>query len=66
MRDLMLSFSYNSLADVIEAFISTSRQLNIDNTYFEQMLSQIYPTEIQLNEMFLYWSPLFGPNIVHN
>ena len=50
----MLSFSYNSLADVIEAFISTSRQLNIDNTYFEQMLSQIYPTEIQLNEMFLY------------
>ena len=35
----MLSYSYNSLADVIEAFISTSRQLddlllNIDNTYF--------------------------------
>ena len=23
--------------------------LNIDNPYFEQMVSQIYPTELQLN-----------------
>ena len=40
--------------DIIEAFISTSRYLddllNIDNTYFEQMVGQIYPTELQLNK----------------
>ena len=38
---------------VIEAFNSTSRYLddllNIDNPYFEQMVGQIYPTELQLN-----------------
>ena len=37
-----------------EAFNSTSRYLdellNIDNPYFEQMLGQIYPTELQLNK----------------
>ena len=38
-----------------EAFNSTSRYLddlvlNIDNTYFEQMVSQIYPDELQLNK----------------
>ena len=42
-----------SLSDV-EAFYSTSRYikdlLNIDNPYFEQMISQIYPTELQLNK----------------
>ena len=36
-RDFMLSLSdYN--------------QANIDNSYFEQMVSQIYPTELQLNK----------------
>ena len=25
--------------------------LNIDNPYFEQLVSQIYPTELQLNEV---------------
>ena len=58
----MLSLSDNNLADVIEAFISTSRQLddlllNIDNTYFEQMLSQIYPTELQLIKVFYTEAP---------
>ena len=24
--------------------------LNVDNPYFEQMVSQIYPTELQLNK----------------
>ena len=47
-RDLMVSHSDNNQADVIEAFNSTSRYLdnllNIDNPYFEQMVSQIYPT----------------------
>ena len=53
-RDLMLSLSDNNQADIIEAFNSTSRYLddllNINNPYFEQMVSQIYPTELQLNK----------------
>ena len=52
-RDFMLSLSDNQ-ADIIEAFNSTSRYLddllNIDNPYFEQMVGQIYPTELQLNK----------------
>ena len=53
-RDFMLSLSDNNQADIIEAFNSTSRYLddllNIDNPYFEQMVSQIYPTELQFNK----------------
>ena len=41
-------------ADVIKAFNSTSRYLdvllNIDNPYFEGMVNQIYPSELQLNK----------------
>ena len=52
-RDFMLPLSDNNQAVVIEAFNSTSINLddlfNIDNPYFEQMEGQIYPTEIQLN-----------------
>ena len=53
-RDFMLSLSDNNQTDIIEAFNSTSRYLddllNIDNLYFEQMVGQIYPTELQLNK----------------
>ena len=53
-RDAMLSLSDNIQTDIIEAFNSTSRYLddllNIDNPYFEQMVGQIYPTELQLNK----------------
>ena len=53
-RDFMLSMSDNNQADIIEALNSTSRYLddllNIDNPYFEQMVGQIYPTELQLNK----------------
>ena len=53
-RDFMLSLSDNNQADIIEAFSSTSRYLddllNIYNPYFEQMVGQIYPTELQLNK----------------
>ena len=46
----MLSLSDNNQTDVVEAFTSTSRKLddllNIDNPYFSQMVSQIYPTEL--------------------
>ena len=51
-RDFMLSLSDNNQTDIIEAFNSTSRYLddllNIANPYFEQMVGQIYPTELQL------------------
>ena len=50
----MLSLSDNNQTDIIEAFDSTLRYLddllNIDNPYFEQMVGQIYYTELQLNK----------------
>ena len=50
----MLSLSDNNQADVVEAFNSTSRYLddllNIDNSYFEQVVSHIYTTVLQLNK----------------
>ena len=53
-RDFMLSLSDNNQTDIIEAFNSTSRYLddllNIDNPYFEQIVGQIYPTELQLDK----------------
>ena len=53
-RDFMLSLSDNNQTDIIEAFNSTSIYLddllNIDNPYFEQMVGQIYPTQLQLNK----------------
>ena len=53
-RDFMLSLSDNYQTDIIKTFNSTSRYLgdllNINNPYFEQMVSQIYPTELQLNK----------------
>ena len=53
-RDFMMSLSSDTQADVIEAFNSMSRYLdhllNIDNPYFEGMVSQIYPAELQLNK----------------
>ena len=50
----MLSLSDNNQTDIIEAFNSTSRYLddllNIDNPYFEQIVGQMYPIELQLNK----------------
>ena len=40
---------YANQTDVIEAFNSTSRYLD-DLPYFEGMVKQIYPTELQLNK----------------
>ena len=46
----MLSLTDNNQTDIIEAFNLTSRYsedvLNIDNPYLEQMVGQIYPTEL--------------------
>ena len=54
MRDFELGLSDNNQTDIIEAFNSTSRHLddllNIDIPYCEQMVGQIYPTELQLNK----------------
>ena len=46
----MVSFSDDTQTDIIEAFNSTSRYLDIDNLFFEGMVTQIYPTELQLNK----------------
>ena len=51
-RDFMRDISNDNQADIIKAFNSTSRYLddlfNIDNPYFEGMVNQIYPPELQL------------------
>ena len=50
----MTSLSNANQADIIEAFNSTSRNLddlfNIDNTYFEGMVNNIYRSELVLNK----------------
>ena len=50
----MKNHSSNNQADVIKAFNLKSRYLdeflNIDNAYFEGMVNQIYPPELQLNK----------------
>ena len=55
-RDFMTLISDNNQANIIEAFNSTPRYLNdllnIDNSYFEGMVSQIYPSELQLNKAY--------------
>ena len=53
-RNFMKYLSSDNQADVIKAFDSTSRYLddllNIDNPYFEGIVNQIYPAELQLNQ----------------
>ena len=50
----MMSISDDNQADVIDAFNTTSRHLddtlNVNNVYFDNMVSQIYPSELQLNK----------------
>ena len=57
-RDFMMSLSDDKQADVIDAFNTTSRYLddilNINNVYFENMVSQIYPSELQLKQGYRY------------
>ena len=53
-RDFMTSLSDDNQADIMEAFNSTSRYLdeflNIYTSYFEGMVNQIYPPELQMNK----------------
>ena len=48
----MVSLSDDKQADIIDAFNTTSRYLNdilnINSFYFDTMVSQIYPSELQL------------------
>ena len=50
----MMSLSDDKQADVIDAFNTTSRYLddilNINDVCFDNMVSQIYPSELQLNK----------------
>ena len=50
----MTSLSGDNQADVMKAFNSTSKylddDLNIDNLYFEGMVNQMYPPELELNK----------------
>ena len=53
-RDFMLSLSDDNQYEVIEAFNSTSRYLddlsNIDNNFFDSIVSHIYSSELQVNK----------------
>ena len=50
----MMALPDDKQADIIGAFYTTSiyldDTLNIDNVYFDTMISQIYPSELQLNK----------------
>ena len=49
----MMSLSYDKLANIIDVFNTTCRYLDdilsIYNVYFDNMVSQIYPSKLQLN-----------------
>ena len=51
----MMTLSDYKQAEVIDAFNTTSRYLddilNINNVYFDYMVSQMYPSELQLNKV---------------
>ena len=54
-RDCMMSLSDDKQAGVIDAFYTTSRYLddilNINNVCFDNMVSQTYPSKLQLNKV---------------
>ena len=56
-RDFMKNLSSDNQVGVIKALNLTSRYLddllNIENPYFEGMVNQIYPPELQLNKLIL-------------
>ena len=57
-RDYMMSLSDDKQADIIDAFNTTLSYfnfddiLNINNVYFDNMVSQIYLSELQLNKAY--------------
>ena len=59
-RDFMMSLSDDKQADIIDAFNTTSTYfddiLNINNVYFDTIVSQIYPSALQLNKTYTAYS----------
>ena len=55
-RDFMMSLSGDKQDDISETFNITSRYLddilNFNNVYFDNMVSKIYPSELQLNKAY--------------
>ena len=53
-KNLMMSLSDDKQGDIIDAFNITSKYfdniLDIDKVYFVNMVSQVYPSEVQLNK----------------
>ena len=53
-RGFMMSLSDDKHADIIDTFNTPSRHsddiLDINNVYFDNMVSQIYPSEFQPNK----------------
>ena len=53
-RDFMMSLSDDKQADIIMAFNTTSRYLddilNVNIIYFDNIVCQIFPSELQLNK----------------
>ena len=58
MRDFIIYLSDDKQVDYIDAFNTTSRYLddvlNINKVYFDNMVSQIYPSELQLNKAYTF------------
>ena len=52
-RDFMMSFSDDKQTDIIDSLNTRSRYvddiLNINNIYFDNMVSQIYPAQLRFN-----------------
>ena len=50
----MISLSDDKQADIIDAFNTTFRYLddilNINDVYFDDIVSQVYPSELQFNK----------------
>ena len=67
-RDFMKDFSNDNQADIIKEFNSTSRYLDDLHPYFEGMVNQIYPPELQLNiaNISLFQTTLFPPKFMIN
>ena len=50
MRGTFLSDNIIELILLKHLYNSTDDSLNMDNAYFEQIVSHLYPTELQLNK----------------
>ena len=53
-RDIMMALSDDNKDDIVDALNTTSKYLddefNINNVFFDNMVSQIYPSKLQLNK----------------